>query len=132
MPSQSVAPNNCDEGVAEALATLAVAAPSSAKNLIPTVSSAAYSLVEMAVRSLMKTSSTELSRQARMRRGSVVSSPAPVASGLRVVKRVCGAVSGLELTRVLLWKEGRAMVKVSVVGVKVRVVVWEKSVGGAC
>lgn len=132
MPSQSVAPNNCDEGVAEALAALAVAAPSSAKNLIPIVSSAAYSLVEMAVRSLTKTSSTELSRQARMRRGSVVSSLAPVSSGLRVVKRVCGAVSGLELTRVLLWKEGRVMVKVSVEGVKARVVVWEKSVGGGC
>ena len=98
IPSQSVAPNNCD-ATAEALSTLDVAAPSSAKNLIPTVSSAAYSLVEIAVRSLTKTSSTELSRQARMRSGSVSSAPVV---GLRVVKRVCGALSGLELTRVSL------------------------------
>ena len=40
IPSQMVAPNNCDDA-AEALSTLDVAAPSSAKNLIPTVSSAA-------------------------------------------------------------------------------------------
>ena len=66
-----------------------------------------------------------------MRRGSVSSAPVV---GLRVVKRVCGALSGLELTRVVAleeWKEGRVRVRVSVVGVKVRVVVLEKSGGGA-
>ena len=62
-----------------------------------------------------------------MRRGSVSSAPV---MGLRAVKRVCGALSGLELTRVSLWKEGRMMVKVSVVGVNERVVVFVKSVGG--
>lgn len=61
-----------------------------------------------------------------MRSGSVSSAPVV---GLRAVKRVCGALSGLELTRVSLWKEGRVMVKVSVIGLKRRVVDWEKSVG---
>jgi hypothetical protein len=49
---------------------------------------------------------------------------------LRVVKRVCGALSGAELTRVLLLeegKEGRVRVRVSVLGSKVRVVVLVKS-----
>ena len=123
IPSQMVAPNNCDDA-AEALSTFEVAELSSAKNLIPTVSSAAYSLVEIAVRSLTKTSSTELSRQMRTRSGSVSSAPV---MEWRVVKRVCGALSGLELTRVSLWKEGRVMAKVSVAGVKVRVVVLVKS-----
>jgi hypothetical protein len=59
--------------------------------------------------------------------GSVSSAPV---IGLRAVKRVCGALSGLELTRVSLWKEGRVMMKVSVVGVNERVVVLVKSVGG--
>jgi hypothetical protein len=129
MPSQSVAQSNCDDS-AEALSTFGFAELSSAKNLIPTVSSAAYNLVEIAVRSLTKTSRTELSRQTRMRRASVSSVPVV---GLRVVKRVCGALSGLVLIRSWLlivrdWKEGRVMAKVSVVGVKDRVVVWEKSV----
>ena len=54
--------------------------------------------------------------------------------GLRVVKRVCGALSGFELMRVVAleeWKQGRVRVRVSVVGVKVRVVVLEKSGFGA-
>jgi hypothetical protein len=66
-----------------------------------------------------------------MRRGSVCS---VLVVGLRVVKRVCGALSGAELMIVLDlvvvvedWNEGRVMVKVSVVGLKERVVVWEKS-----
>lgn len=62
-----------------------------------------------------------------MRRSSVSSAPVV---GLRVVKRVCGARSGLELMRVVAleeWKEGRVRVRSSVVGVKVRVVVLEKS-----
>jgi hypothetical protein len=129
IPSQSVAPSNRDSS-AEALSPSEVVGLSSAKNLIPTVSSAAYNLVEIAVRSLTKTSRTELSRQTRMWRASV--STAPVV-GLRAVKRVCGALSGLVLMRSWLlvvgdWKEGRVMMKVSVVGVKERVVVWEKSV----
>ena len=63
-----------------------------------------------------------------MRRGSVSSAPVV---GLRDVKRVCGALSGLALMRVvaLELKEGRARVRVSVVGVKVRVVVLVKSGG---
>jgi hypothetical protein len=129
IPSQSVAKSNRDSS-AEALSTSKIAELSSAKNLIPTVSSAAYILVEIAVRSLTKTSRTELSRQTRMRSASVSSTPVV---GLRVVKRVCGALSGLVLIRSWLlvvgdWKDGRVMVKVSVVGVKERVVVWEKSV----
>jgi hypothetical protein len=96
---------------------------------MPNVSSATYNLVEIAVRSLTKTSRTELSRQTRTRSASVSSAPVV---GLRVVTRVCGALSGLVLMRDRLlvvgdWKEGRVMVKVSVVGVKERVVVWEKS-----
>jgi hypothetical protein len=65
-----------------------------------------------------------------MRRGSVSSK---LVVGLRVVKRVWGALSGAVLMRVLELvvdvKEGRLMVKVSVVGLKVMVVVWEKSGG---
>jgi hypothetical protein len=48
----------------------------------------------------------------------------------RVVKRVWGALSGAELMRVPLLeerKEGRVRVRVSVVGLKVRVVVLVKS-----
>lgn len=83
----------------------------------------------MAVRSLTKTSSTELSRHMRIRRGSVSSAPVV---GLTVVKRVCGALSGLVLMRVPSSavgdrKEGRVMVKVSVFGVNESVVVLEKS-----
>jgi hypothetical protein len=64
-----------------------------------------------------------------MRRGSVSSAPVV---GLRIVKRVCGALSGLELIMVVVLlegKEGRVRVRVSVVGVKVRVVVLVKSGG---
>jgi hypothetical protein len=66
-----------------------------------------------------------------MRRGSVSSALAVV---LRLVKRVWGALSGAELMRVLLSedrKEGRVMVKVSVVGLKMRVVLLVKS-GAVC
>ena len=67
-----------------------------------------------------------------MRRGSVSSE---LVVGLRVVKRVWGASSVAVLMRVAVllvledWKEGRVMVKVSVVGWKARIVLWEGSGG---
>ena len=81
----------------------------------------------MAVRPLTNTSSTELSRHARMRSSSVSSVPL---AGSRVVKSVWGATSGVLFMSVQLSAEGKdglSMMKVSLVGVKRRVVVCEKS-----
>jgi hypothetical protein len=103
---------------------------SSTKNLIPKFSSAAYKRVEIAVRPpLTKTSRTEESRKTWIVSGSEALSS-------EVVKRVCGASSGAVLIRFedrgpdVDVKAGRVILKISVHGLKDRVVLRVKSVSG--
>jgi hypothetical protein len=133
IPSQIFAYISSDFDASVSPSSISSSSSSSTKNLIPKFSSAAYKRVEIAVRPpLTKTSRTEESRKAWIVRGSE-------ALSFEVVKRVCGASSGAVFIRLeeggsdgdvdvdVEGKEGLVILKVSVRGLKDRVVLRVKS-----